>query len=657
MLSRHQSRALCCVVLSSAVSLAFGASDALLPKQLAGPPEEFAMMREIAPDATTIHSKTAVLPVELTAGRDGSYSWTGSLPVTLNSARFLVFAGDSAAWQVELKSPSATRARSAATPARSAGRTALGIDNAQYPADLYTLDAVENGDWEVTLRAAPGSTQQRGFLLIEGDQAIELASYQTHRRQLPGERIGFVTMLSGTDKTGTVTLGSDAGNVTAALLRVTSPDGSVALESMHDDGAHNDGAAKDGVFGGDFAAHATGQYLAQIEVRGADTNGQALVRTTEHVVPVVARSIAIAEGRAYASADTSAPDRFTLAIPVTSSTPGQHYRAYAELWGTHATGRSVPVAWVGGMTTPVAGQLQIGLDARWLARAEAAAPFELRNLRIEDADHFITVADAARVALSLPSVSRKLANSDTAIDDAMRMGVKPTALAGRAADATRGVGRRLLLVHGYCSSGVWPAAQFATASTFLDANQNRSHDAFARLIQTFGATWNSFGIVAHSQGGAAALHLYNYYWSGLDNATGARLIQSVGTPYQGTNIAGILATLGSWFGAGCGTNANLSYSGAASWMAGIPTSSRAKVNYYTTSFRLTNWWTNDYCHAATDLVLSDPEDGTTEQAYGQLPGASNRGHVTGQCHTSGMRDPAQTADSVRNASMSANAAR
>ena len=135
------------------------------------------------------------------------------------------------------------------------------------------------------------------------------------------------------------------------------------------------------------------------------------------------------------------------------------------------------------------------------------------------------------------------------------------------------------------------------------------------------------------------------------------MIQSVGTPYQGTNLAGILATLGSWFGAGCGTNANLSYSGAASWMAGIPTASRAKVNYYTTSFRLTNWWTNDYCHSATDLVLSDPEDGTTEQAYGQLPGASNRGHVTGQCHTSGMRDPAQTADTARNASMSTNAAR
>ena len=199
--------------------------------------------------------------------------------------------------------------------------------------------------------------------------------------------------------------------------------------------------------------------------------------------------------------------------------------------------------------------------------------------------------------------------------------------------------------------------QFSSASTFVDLNQNRSHDQFAQLLGNFGSTWNSFGVVAHSQGGAAALHLYTYYWSGLDNATGNRLIQSVGTPYRGTNIAGILAAIGSWFGAGCGSNDNLTYSGAAAWLAGIPTAQRAKVNYYTTAFRYTYWWANDYCNFATDLVLSDPEDGTTEKTYGQLSGGVNQGHTSGQCHTTGMRDPAQYLDSSRNATMNANAAR
>ena len=247
----------------------------------------------------------------------------------------------------------------------------------------------------------------------------------------------------------------------------------------------------------------------------------------------------------------------------------------------------------------------------------------------------------------------KRAVSDAAIDEDMLMGKRPDSLNV----LEKGTGSRLLLVHGYCSGDVWPAGNFSSASKFLDLNQNRSHDQFAQRIKTFGNTWNSYGIVAHSQGGAAALHLYTYYWSGLDNATGSRLIQSVGTPYQGTNLAGILATLGNWFGVGCGTNDNLTYSGASSWLAGIPSWARSKVNYYTTSFKSTNWWTNDYCNFATDLVLSDPEDGTTEKAYGQLSGAVNRGHTTGQCHTTGMRDPAQYQDSSRNATMNSNAAR
>jgi len=238
------------------------------------------------------------------------------------------------------------------------------------------------------------------------------------------------------------------------------------------------------------------------------------------------------------------------------------------------------------------------------------------------------------------------------IDEAMRMGPRPEWSVGNRA------GARLLLVHGYCSGNVWGnvAGQFGNASIFQDFNQNRSHNQFALQILNFGNQFDSYGIVAHSQGGAAATHLYTFYWSGLDNASGSRLIQSVGTPYQGTALAGNLAALGSVFGVGCGTNSNLTYSGASSWLSGIPSWARSKVNYYTTSFA-TAWWRWDYCNAVSDLVLSDPEDGTTERAYGQLSGAVNRGHKTGWCHTTGMRDPAQTTDSSRTSTMNVNAAR
>lgn len=625
------------------------ASNTLVPKQLAGAPEEFEAMAPADPAEATIHSKSALIPVELTADKSGARTWQGTLPIENGRGRFLVFGGAHGDWEVDLTTPDGRQEKAAALLARDVKAAEFGIELDAHAADYYALDGVASGNWTVKLHAA-GSASNRGFLLIEGDAATELASYQTHKRQRLGDRIGLAAQLTATDAREQILLGKDAGRIDAATLRVTAPDGSIETHVMFDDGQHGDGASADGVFGGDFLAKQSGQYLAQVMVRGADRAGRSVLRSAEHVLPVVDASLQLLATKAAAA--TSAGDRLSIDIPVVADKRGQHYRAYAEVWGSDAAGKAVPVAWVGGMVTPANDKLSLGFDKRWVQRAGAVAPFELRNLRIEDPDHFVTLADAKRLTLSLPAIRDKARGDKIEIDDRMRMGPPPAA-----SSSAKGVGTRLLLVHGYCSGGVWPTSHFSNASTFLDANQNRSHDQFAQRIKTFGNTWNSYGIVAHSQGGAAALHLFNYYWSGLDNATGARLIQSVGTPYKGTNLAGMLAAMGSWFGVGCGTNDNLSYSGAATWLAGIPTASRAKVNYYTTAFHTTNWWTNDYCNFATDVVLSDPEDGTTEQVNGQLSGATNRGHTIGQCHTAGMRDPAQSNDATRNATMNANAAR
>ncbi|MBX3698315.1 MAG: conditioned medium factor, partial [Dokdonella sp.] len=576
----------------------------------------------------------------------GVRSWQATLPVENGRLRFAVFEPADANWQVDLLDASG-RSVSAASRASRVIDTDFGIEQARVPAMRYDFDRMDGNSWTLRLNGAAGTRD--GFVLVEGDQATELASYQTHTRQLAGQRLGLTALLT-TSNNERVSVGNTAGRITQATIRVTNPDHVSATYAMYDDGRHDDGTAGDGLFAGDFPTQGAGDYVAQVEARGTTARGRAFVRTAEHLLPVVDASLELGATRAAAVASDG--ERLSIRVPVTSRAPAQHYRAIGEVWGTDARGKSIPVAWLGGMVSPANGTLALGFDERWIALAAAKAPYELRNLRIEDPDHFITVASASRMALDLPALRTTAKPSDIVVDERMTMGPRPANLNG-----TNGVGQRLLLVHGYCSGGVWPASQFSSASTFLDANQNRSHDQFAQLIRNFGATWNSFGTVSHSQGGAASLHLYTYYWSGLDNATGNRLMQSVGTPYKGTNLSGILATIGSWFGVACGSNSDMTYSGASAWLAGIPSWARAKVNYYTTSFKLTHWWVNDYCNFASDLVLSDPEDGTTEQVNGQLSGGVNRGHVTGQCHTSGMRDPAQYLDSSRNATMNSNAAR
>ncbi len=636
---------------TAAVSLALCGvcSAAIRPefKQLAGPPSEFDAMRPVGVGAAAIYSKSALVPLKLSPDGQRGRSWSGVLPVENGRARFMVLSGNGATLQVELHRADGKTMALSPNNASVARNAAFGMEAATYHGDVYALDSIGTGDWKITVRS-DSKASERGFLMLEGDPATRLASWPSHNRQWVGQRMQIAAVLSHVQADGSTRLGKAAGTVVRSVLRVTAPGGTVSEVAMFDDGRHGDALANDGIYGGEFDARQAGDYLAQVQVESLGRNGDKEIRTVEHIVPVVEPALQLTSGRADGIVGT--PGRLEISIPASESTRPGHYRAYAEVWGTGPSGQSVPVAWISGMSERSGSGFPLGLDQRWIAQAQARAPFELRNVRIEDPDHFITLVSATKLALSLPTIA-PAQRTTSAPDEAMTSGPRPIHA------MTAGVGSRLLLVHGYCSNTVWPQSNFSSASTFKDLNKSRSNDQFAQLILGFGSTWHDYGIVAHSQGGLASLHLYTYYWSGLDYVTsGSRLIQSVGSPYQGTNIAGVLASIGSWFGVGCGSNSDLTYSGASSWLAGIPTAERAKVNYYTTSFT-DSAWTYDYCNIATDLVLSDPEDGVTEKASDQLSGGVNRGHSTGQCHTTGMRDPAQYLDSSRNAIMNANAAR
>lgn len=638
--------ALCAASLLLGSALPAIASPAF--KQLAGPPSEIAQMRAPSPAAAAIHSKSALIPVELSAEKSGRLSWRMALPVERPELQVLLLAGEDHGWELGLRGPSGTLYK-AAQLAERAQPGEFGLEGERFTSELYQFGRLQKGGWSLEISAEAGARKQ-GFLLIEGDSGTELASHPSHLDYLAGGRIGLTAQLTALGKSGVV-LGHQAGTVEEASIRLTRADGTVEKIAMFDDGLHADGAAGDGLYGGLFDAGNAGLLNAQVLVKGRSADGTALIRTAEHVIPVVESDLRIGRAASASLAKSGGPSRLALRVPVDSAKKGGHYRAIGEVWGRDAEGAEVAIAWVGGMVEITGGAIELGFDERWVAKAGARGPFELRHLRIEDPNHFVSLAKAERLPLAMSLSARKYTAGELQVDPLMTQGPRPAEL------DRKGVGSRLILVHGYCSGGVWPASQFSNSSTFLDANQNRSHDEFARRIRDFGATWNSFGTVAHSQGGAASLHLYTYYWSGLDNAVGARRMQSVGTPYQGTNLAGVLAALGGIFGVGCGTNSNLTYSGAASWLAGIPSWARGQVNYYSTAFRTTNWYTNDYCNFASDLVLSDPEDGTVERSYAQLPGGINRGHVSGQCHTNGMRDPAQYLDASRNSVMNANAAR
>jgi len=309
--------------------------------------------------------------------------------------------------------------------------------------------------------------------------------------------------------------------------------------------------------------------------------------------------------------------------------------------------------------------LQVVIQRDWFTD-KYNAPFYIEYLRISSEDEVpliitgeIPINVDTKQASDLPW-ARRLSESPEERELRMTHGVPPPQSRGTKEDHGNGnllrrqlqdEGTKVITSHGYCSSDAWKNYLPGTYK-FADYKQNRSHREFAQLLVAFGDSYESGGscsIIAHSQGGAASLYLYTYYWSCLDNGPSRRLIQSVGTPYEGTGVAGNVAFLGSIFGVGCGRNYDLTEDGSRNFLADIPFNKRSKVFYYSTSFE-TRFLRYDYCSAATDLFLSDPEDGVVRKVKAQLPGGNNMGHTEGQCHSANMRDPPQTSDRIKDGS-------
>lgn len=630
------------------------AVEAPIAKHLAGPADEIELMQKASPESTAIISKHAMIAFDLEQQSTGEYIWQKNILIDGDNPKILLFGADKSNWQMSIKDDSIDKSGTDRSLAHFSSETTFGMGAQKYPATKYELNNLKSGRYEFGINAA---SKANGYLLVSSDSPYRLKSFVSTTGQLVGDVININAMAFTDDKEFTV-VKNDLQLINSSYLRITSPDGSVLERNMFDDGISFDKSASDGEFNGQFVAEQAGLYRVQVISQGITPVGKPFLRTAEHVIPVIESDLVL--DSKYAEGVYSDQHKINLNIALGTAMKNASFRIMADVWGTQVNAKStesVPVSWLSTIAQVNEGKVTLQLDDRWLLAKDVSAPYELRNIRIEDTDHYIGLLSVDSLPLTLPEISQQSKSSYTGgLTESMLKGNKPASL--EKLNSTMAAGGKLMLVHGYCSGDAWGPvqSQFSDHVKFTDFNQNRSHDAFARLIDSYGDNFPSFGVVAHSQGGAASLHLYTYYWSGLDNAGSGRLIQSVGTPYQGTPLAGNLALIGDIFGVGCGYNSNLTTSGASSWLSGIPTWARNKVNYYTTSFT-DKWWRYDYCNFASDLVLSDPEDGTTEKSRGQLSGAVNRGHRTGQCHTEGMRDMAQTRDGGRNSTMSANAAR
>lgn len=159
------------------------------------------------------------------------------------------------------------------------------------------------------------------------------------------------------------------------------------------------------------------------------------MRTDELLIQVFENGLKI---RGEADANLTEDGRWRINIPVSGATILPKAVVYAELWQKSKDGSLSPVNWISGMSyaetySKRTAAFSLTLDARWLNFAKAdAKSFELRNIRIQDPNHFVTVAESEAVNLPNVYLTEEVRTRFTGeIDDEMRQGRKPF----RAADS------------------------------------------------------------------------------------------------------------------------------------------------------------------------------------------------------------------------------
>jgi len=654
-----------------------------LRKQLAGSPSEFVNMGVPDTAAASLRADSTLVPFTLKTSR-GSSSWASDYPVdTPEQITVTVLSPHKEQLQFWLKAPNDndyhkvdhTLFDGPLSMGKSYFSSQFGIDGAVVPSYSYVFYNPPTGYWGIIINSTSElpTNGPHGYLLLDNLSNYKILSKLNSYVLETGQQAGVTVQLihenpkeiSALDSLPTYTTVQDV--ITVAKLHVTTPSGQDVTVPLHDDGVEPDALANDGIYSASILTSTGGNYVFQPILEGV-LNQQPFARSVSHLVGVSAETVRLGNTAKYRYSQDKSIVYFDVDVTGSSSEP---VLAYAQVWGQSSTNPSlsVPVAWIESIVD-VTKTVTLQLHQNWVVLAKAVPPFTLKQITLQDKEintilsqsSSIIVKETEGQTLSLMHLFKNVVPTVTStITEDMKYGPRPAQYAVSNGTTAGAVSTgKLVLVHGYCSGEVWNPAQFTNAILFTDYKQSRSQDQFALLIKKFAEETNSlksYGIVGHSQGGLASLHLKTYYWSGLDSAQGNRVVQSVGSPYQGCSLAGTLADLGGLFGIGCSANNDLAPNGAQVWLSKIPKDAQSKVFYYTTQYD-DSWFLSPACVTASGMVLHSPNDGTCEIKFSTLDKAGyNMGTVKKFCHTDGMNYPPQTKDANRNAIINREAAR
>jgi len=671
-------------------------------KMISGEPSEFAQHRVPSPSDSAVAGDHTLYRITFD---DEASTWSRKLSVDSKQGFAFAFFAQVKGAKVTLKSPNgdavdlAPHAVEVSYPVADSGATGkLGTQwNFENPTPgLYALeismpsDLISESRKMRRSRGASGA-QPDGVLIVWNESPdTQLFTHTVTMHTVVGQSIGLSARMFDSIATPYSTFmktkEKPAVSVDSldAVLDGDFPSGKHISVVMKDDGLGADPTAEDGDYVGTFTATEAGTYRLQAMVSGVSPSGEAFTRSQEHTIVVDEPTVELT-GEANAVLDSkNARLRIHLHVkqPSGSRAHSTLYRPYAEVWGLDAAGNEVPVTFAECLAKVenflLWDYITLEVDLKWLAKAgvSSSSSLSLRGVYVQNADTHVVITMTDKVTLKTVPSSEQLGATETvpaavaAVDSAlagliangyagevtrvMREGVAPVR------NTTAAVNGKVVLIHGYCASKNPFEVQSSdwTDAVFYDANRegnpvSRSNVEFAedvmRFIEKEGL--GTFSLVGQSQGGMVALHILNYYHTGMDDLTSGRKIQSIATPYLGNSALSNLDLDG--VVDGCDPPNDLTREGALGWMTGIAQTNVQLTNVYRTQYDKGGLFGNGWCNQLMNLVLKNPNDGATEVVYSAPEtGGQVFDVVKGWCHAEGMNWPPSFWDSTRNKEMS-----
>ncbi|WP_394391140.1 hypothetical protein [Shewanella woodyi] len=411
-----------------------------------------------------------------------------------------------------------------------------------------------------------------------------------------------------------------------------------------------------------------GDYRLEVEFSATMSNGDVIQRTGYYGFPVLG-----SEAQLTSASRTKVLDenRLSVDIGVEGVTDKELLVFYAEIWRDDK-----PVSTINTITsvheTSIGDSVTVTLDSRWFALAETHNQhgFEFRNIRLLDPNTYLLLD--SKTDLFVPVVAfpeqESIKASAVKINNEMLLGkndikVPVTSVQG-VQESVNFDANGIVLVHGWCgNTSTWEQWRFNDGPRFEYnspiTSMGRNDFAIELALQANAEYRDWFSVVAHSQGGQAAVHMQSYYFTGLDNSPAPRPIQTVGTPYQGS----LLMDLYVGSGAGmindifnindCQAQWSLTTASSIPWAIMLPFNSQQRTFYYRTTHGMpNNWWESLQfwrwkCNAGS-WVIPGPDDGVVSVGEGWLGLGNDMGIMTRECHTGGMNFMNQTRDNNRN---------